>query len=254
MKDWSEDIIKKDQLEVFEKDLRSMLSVNKIPENMEIEVVKNIIINCCLHPENIHWLVRKNGNPTTLVLLKLKNEGEEQHAKIYGIKIDNKIRNTREYVNKEKLRCFKCNKFAHLSNSCKNNNSLCPTCGLNKQKYKDNCPKQHWKCVNCLGNHSAAWEGCKKYKKKLKEVTQAINVKSYAEAVKNDMSYMNERLRSESSYIKSNFLKINQFIDILAKVVENIDKLAIYNEPSHLKDKISILTLKFCNLQKNNGF
>ena len=68
------------------------------------------------------------------------------------------------------------------------------------------------------------------------------------------MSYMNERLRSESSYIKSNFLKINQFIDILTKVVENIDKLAIYNEPSHLKDKISILTLKFCNLQKNNGF
>ena len=89
---------------------------------------------------------------------------------------------------------------------------------------------------------------------KLKEVTQAINVKSYAEAVKSDMSYMNERPRSENSYIKNNFLKINQFIDILAKVVENIDKLAIYNETSHVKDKISILTLKFCNLQKNNGF
>ena len=98
------------------------------------------------------------------------------------------------------------------------------------------------------------WEGCKKYKEKLKEVTQAINVKSYAEVVKRDMSYMNERLRSESSYIKNNFLKINQFIDILANVVENIDKLALYKEPSCLKDKISILNLKFCNLKKNNGF
>ena len=66
-----------------------------------------------------------------------------------------------------------------------------------------------------MGNHSAAWEGCKKYKEKPKEVTQTINVKSYAEAVKSDMSYMNERLRTESNYIKNNFLKINQFIEIL---------------------------------------
>ena len=136
----------------------------------------------------------------------------------------------------------------------KNNNSLCPRCGTNKQKCKGNCPKQHWKCVNCLGNHSTAWKGCKKNKEKLKEVTQATNVKSYPEAVKSDMSHMNERLKLESSYIKNNFLKINQFIDILTDVVENIDKLTLYKEPARLKDKISILTLKFCNLQKNNGF
>ena len=81
MKDWPEGIIKKDQLEVFEKDLRPMLCVNKILENMEIEAVKSIIRNCGLHPENIHRLARKNENPATLVLFKLKNEGEEQHAK-----------------------------------------------------------------------------------------------------------------------------------------------------------------------------
>ena len=256
MKDWPEYIIKEDQLEVFEKDLRPMLCVNKIPENVEIETVKNIIINRGLHPENIRRLVIKNGDPTTVVLFKLKNEGEEQHAKRFGIKTDNKIKYMREYVNKEKLiiRCFKCIKFGHLSNSCKNNNSLCPRCGSNKQKCKGNCPKQHWNCVNCLGNHSAAWEGCKKYKEKLKEVTQAINVTSYAEAVKSDMSYMIERIKSESSYIKNNFLKINQFIDILTNIIENIDKFALYKELSRLKDKISTITLKFCNLQKNNRF
>ena len=43
---------------------------------------------------------------------------------------------------------------------------------------------------NCLGNHNAAWEGCKKCKEKLKEVTQTMNVKSYGEVVKSDMSYM----------------------------------------------------------------
>ena len=119
--------------------------------------------------QKTYRLVRKNGNPTTFILFKLKNEGEEQHAlelnnTRFGIKIDNKIKNIREYVNKEKLiiRCFKCNKFGHLSNSCKNNNNLCPRCGSNKQNCKGNCPKQHWKRVNCLGNHSAAWERCKK--------------------------------------------------------------------------------------------
>ena len=72
---------------------------------------------------------------------------------------------------------------------------------MNKQKCKGNCPKQHWKCLNCLGNHSATWERCKKYKEKLKEVTQAINVKSYAEAVKSDMSHINESLKLEISYV-----------------------------------------------------
>ena len=68
------------------------------------------------------------------------------------------------------------------------------------------------------------------------------------------MSYMNERIKSESSYIKNNFQKINQFIDILTNVVKNIDKFPLYKEPSRLKDKISTITLKFYNLQKNNGF
>ena len=67
------------------------------------------------------------------------------------------------------------------------------------------------------------------------------------------MSYMNERLRTETSYIKNNFLKINQFIDILANVIENVDKLALHKQPFRLKDKISTLTFKFCNLLKNNG-
>ena len=254
MRDWPEDIIKKDQLEVFEKDTKPTLCINKIPENMETEGVKNIILNCGLHLEGIHRLKRKNGNPTTLVLLS--NKSKEQHTKRYRIKIDNKVKNIREYINKEKLviTSFKCNKFGHLSNACRNSNSLCPRCGSNKLKCKCNCPKQHWKCINCLENHSTAWEGCKKYFKKLKEVTQTIIVTSHAEAVKSDMFYMNERLRMESNYIKNNFLKINQFIEILANVVENIDRLALYKEPSCLRDEISTCTFKFCNLQKNNGF
>ena len=145
-------------------------------------MIKSIILNCGQHPENIHRLKKKNGDPTTQILSKLKNEIEEQHTKRYEIKIENKVKNIREYVNKEKIiiRCFKCNKFGHLSNSCRNNNSLYSRCGSNKLKWKVNSPKQQLRCVNCLGNHSVAWESCKKYKEKLKEVTQTINFKTYA--------------------------------------------------------------------------
>ena len=81
----------------------------------EIETVKKIIINCGLHPGNIHRLEKKKMRTEQLWF--------EQHTKRFGIKIDDKIKCIREYVNKEKLiRSFKCN------------NSLCPRRGLNKQK------------------------------------------------------------------------------------------------------------------------
>ena len=53
MKYYPKDIIKKDQLEVFERDIRPILCLNKIPENMEIETVKTIVLNCGLHLENV---------------------------------------------------------------------------------------------------------------------------------------------------------------------------------------------------------
>ena len=90
MKNWPEDFVKKNQLAGFEKGNRLTLCLNEIPKNMENETVKNIILNCNLHPENIHRLQGNNGNPKTLVLFKLKNESEEHHAKRYGKRVDNK--------------------------------------------------------------------------------------------------------------------------------------------------------------------
>ena len=68
-----------------------------------------------------------------------------------------------------------------------------------------------------------------------------MNMKIYVEIVKNYMAYMNERLKSETSYIKSSFLKINSFINIISNVTENIDRLALYKEPFRLEDKILAL-------------
>ena len=69
-------IIKKDQLEV-----RLTLCFNKIPEKVNVDTIKNVIISYSLYAENVQRVKRKNVDPTTLILLKLKNEKEEQNAK-----------------------------------------------------------------------------------------------------------------------------------------------------------------------------
>ena len=51
LKDWSENIIQKAQLETFEKDLIPTLCVNKIPENIGVDTIKNTIVSYGLHPE-----------------------------------------------------------------------------------------------------------------------------------------------------------------------------------------------------------
>lgn len=132
-------MIKKDQPEVTEQDLRPTLCVNKIQKEVDVDVIKNVIITYDLHPKNVQRSKRKNEDPTTMILFKLKNEREEQHAKRYGTEIENSIKTVRVYVNKEKLiiECFNNNKFGNLSNACKNNNSLCPICGTNESKCKE---------------------------------------------------------------------------------------------------------------------
>ena len=69
-------IIKKDQLEV-----RPTLCFNKIPEKVNVDTIKNVIISYSLYAKNVQRVKRKNVDPTTLILLKLKNEKEEQNAK-----------------------------------------------------------------------------------------------------------------------------------------------------------------------------
>ena len=47
IKDWPEDVIKKDQIEIFNKHLRPTLYVNKVPEEtVDIKTIKNLSNSC----------------------------------------------------------------------------------------------------------------------------------------------------------------------------------------------------------------
>ena len=66
---------------------------------------------------------------------------------------------TKLYIPKP-LRCFKCNRFGHVSANCKCN-VRCTTCAQNHKT--KSCTETVLKCSNCGGEHSAASRQCPRY-------------------------------------------------------------------------------------------
>ena len=97
-----------------------------------------------------------------------------------GISVNNQNKAVRDYINREKL-IYKCNKIGHLTKNSKLKDKLYPKC--NSTNCSGNCPKVIWKCINCNGNHSAAYRGCPALKS---AITKSMNRRqnlSYAQAV-----------------------------------------------------------------------
>src|SRR3989442_425229 len=90
-------------------------------------------------------------------------------------------------------RCWRCQRYGHAEASC-HGKLTCPRCAqnhgfgdcpLSKEGREDSRNKAESKCVNCKGNHSAAFKGCPIYLKN-KEIVE-IKVKNkltFADAVK----------------------------------------------------------------------
>ena len=89
------------------------------------------------------------------------------------------------------MRCFQCQRFGHSSVRC-NSKPRCPTCG---EAHKwESCPnKTDPKCANCGGSHSAAYQGCPKYRIAKNIQTIKNNEKlSFAEATKKYLCLLNQ--------------------------------------------------------------
>ena len=87
---------------------------------------------------------------------------------------------TKQY-NPPPQRCYKCNRYGHKQEKCRSKPCCCK-CGSRDHEYK-NCPRGEKRCVNCSGNHSAAYGGCSVYKQeaKLQVIKEKSNV-SYSQA------------------------------------------------------------------------
>ena len=170
--------------QIKDKDIRPVLCINKVKPEINVEGMRNSFVrNLQFKPENFKRLVRKNGRETTLITFQLNS--------------DEQIRQTKHYdVTFEGGRCFKCNKFGHFANSCKQIERF-PRCNNPNTKCKDFCNKEWWKRINCGGTHSAAWAGCPAYKEKLKEVNTKIQIKTYSQVAASNINNINNKLIKE---------------------------------------------------------
>ena len=232
---------------IKDKGLRPTLCINKVKQEINVEDPKNRFIrNFQFEPENFKRLIRKNGRETTLVTFQLNSEEQVRQVK-HGIKFEGLIYDIREYIDREKkiVKCFKYSKFGHFTNICKQQEK-CPRCNNLKSRCKGSCNKEIWKCINCGGDHSAAWAGCPICKEKLKEVNTKIQIKIYSQVAASNIDNVNDKLIKESNYIKSNYIKINTLIDVLSWLVKNINNKKLNLPPEKIKEEIEYIVLKTC--------
>lgn len=87
---------------------------------------------------------------------------------------------------RQPIRCFKCQKFGHGSESCRSSRPTCPHCAEVDHQY-ENCPNKEKTptCSNCGRGHSAGYRQCEKYiEAKNVEKNRALLKCTYRQAFK----------------------------------------------------------------------
>ena len=139
------------------------------------------------------------------------------------------------------VRCYKCQKFSHISKNCRGKQK-CPVCSQNHTF--DECQnRQNKKCSNCGGSHLAGFKGCTVFVK-AQEIKQLGHQKkiTYSEATKqinliNNMENQTKQTLvteyvNEDKIINKVFEKVNnqfkqnkdQFVDEIVEQVQTQNK------------------------------
>ena len=133
-------------------------------------------------------------------------------------------------------RCFKCQKFGHVSSNCRGK-LKCPNCS--EEHDFENCDKKESKkCSNCGGNHSAGFKGCSEFlkAKKIKEYSYSQKL-SYAEAtkqLKTNVKCTMEQQENEQTKVN---IEVNNEDHIVTKVIQKVQTQSIENE-GNLVEKV----------------
>ena len=162
---------------------------NLLPSQAEIILINEFNIN----PLSIRF---NNVEKPTLILFEIRKNLIEK-IKEKSIKNNNIIHNIRQYdpVENYIIKCTNCHEFDHFKNECKKKKK-CARCGGESCNFK--CEKKDYKCVNCQGNHSSNYKGCKIFKKKIE---QGITLKKEKQK-ENNLNELNKRTTNlQTSYV-----------------------------------------------------
>ena len=161
----------------------SSLCLNKINTTITLEDIEDAFIYKDIPINNLKRCTKADGSAMTLVTFSLVNSSDRRELLKNGLVTNNQRKAVRDYINQERLiyKCYTYNKIDHLTKNCKQKARMCPKC--NSTNCPGTCPKSIWKCINCGGNHSAAYRGCPSIKAAISKSMDRQQDLSYAQAV-----------------------------------------------------------------------
>ena len=197
----------------------STLCLNKINVTTTLEDVEDAFIYRDIPIKNLKSCTKADGSAMTLVTFSLVNSSDMPELLKNGLVINNQKRAVRDYINRERLiyKCYTCNKISHLTKNCKQKAKLCPKC--NNTNCPGTCSKSIWKCINCGGNHSAAYRGFPSMKAAISKSMDRQQNLSYAQAV------CRRTAKEEIDAFKANvIMNIHQLTKMITTALWEINK------------------------------
>ena len=167
---------------------KSAIKIKKVEKE---KFIKGIIhgVDKSIDKVSLGQLTSEGYNILNTFILHSKTEVQSVVITFKGESLPNKVfLGYRAYTVKQfiprPLRCFKCQRFGHVSTKCQHQ-PRCYKCGEEHDGRECSKPQEEHKCCNCGSPHSAAYNKCPEYTK----VEEIIRIKttektSYAQAAK----------------------------------------------------------------------
>ena len=141
-------------------------------------VVTDELIQSCLDTQftdaKATRLIKRDSTKVGTVKIVLKSENDLGKALHQGFSIDSIYYKTITFVQNgiQVVRCFKCQKFGHISAKCQSAEECIYCC---ENHFFTDCPNkiQESKCANCNLKHPANYIQCDVYIKQLQTVIQS---------------------------------------------------------------------------------
>jgi hypothetical protein len=147
-----------------EKQKRFFVAIRGIDENTDMDELNHYtqMAGC----KKIDRIIKKKSKKfTTIVKAEMDNESNYNEIISKGLFVKCfHFKVTEWEFFDQPLQCFKCQKYGHRKENCKEEKDVCLICAGN-HSYKICKNKSNVKCANCGGNHSSVSKECRESSK-----------------------------------------------------------------------------------------
>jgi len=186
-----------------------------IPTDVPVDKIKSAIEGSkVVGAKRLQYGKNKERKDSLSVMIQFDEERMPERIKIGYVSYQ-----VRPYV-PPPLRCFKCQKYGHVSAVCRGN-LRCARCG-GEHEYGKCDVGAKVKCCNCGGEHSAGFGGCKVHKHAVEiqnvRITEGVTYAEAAKKVKRNEQRQGEVVSKEGNEIDMVQVKTNEDKLVIGKM------------------------------------